>query len=49
MDDKEKFAEKELPRLQHWSDVLNEGKVAASEADLKNARKNFREFKSHNL
>ena len=49
MDGREKFSEKELPPTLHWSDVLNEGKVAASEADLENARKVFREFICHNL
>ena len=49
MTKREKFAEKELPPLQNWSDVLNEGKVAVSQADLEHARKVFRVFKCQNL
>ena len=49
MANREKFAEKELPSLQRFSDVLNGGKVAVSEADLEHARKVLREFKCQNL
>ena len=38
-----------LPSLQNWSDVLNGGKVAVSQADLEHARKVFRVFKCQNL
>ena len=48
MTKREKFAEKELPPLQNWSDVLNGGKVAVSQADLELARKVFRVFKCQN-
>ena len=34
MTKKEKVAEKELPPLQNWFDVLNGGKAAVSQADL---------------
>ena len=49
MTKREKFAEKELLPLQNWSDVLNGGKVAVSQADLEHARKVFRVFKCQNL
>ena len=49
MTGREKFAEKELPPLQNWSDVLNGGKVAVSQADLEHAKKVFRVFKCQNL
>ena len=49
MANREIIAEKELPSFHHWSDVLIRGKVAVSEADLKDAGKIFREFKCHNL
>ena len=49
MTGREKFAEKELPPLQNWSDVLNGGKVAVSPADLEHAKKVFRVFKCQNL
>ena len=49
MTKKKKFAEKVLPPLQNWSDVLNGGKVAVSQADLEHARKIFRMFKCQNL
>ena len=49
MTKREKFAEKELPPLQNWSDVLNGGKVAVSQADLEHARNVFRVFKCQNL
>ena len=49
MANREKFAEKELLSLQHWSDVFNGGKVAVTEADLEHARKVFREFKGQKL
>ena len=45
----EKFAKKEQTAWPHWSDVLNGGKVAVSEADLEHAKKVFREFKCQNL
>ena len=49
MTKRENFAEKELPSLQNWSNVLNGGKVAVSQADLEHARKVFRVFKCQNL
>ena len=42
MTKREKFAEKELPPLLNWPDVLNGGKVAVSQADLEHARKVFK-------
>ena len=49
MTKREKFEEKELPPLQNWSDVLNGGKVAVSQADLEHTRKVFKVFKCQNL
>ena len=49
MANREKLAEKELPSLQRFSDVLNGGKDAVTEADLEHARKVLREFKCQNL
>ena len=49
MANREKIAEKELPPLQPWSDMLNGEKVAVSEADEEHARKVFREFRCQKL
>ena len=49
MANREKFAEKLLPLLQHWSDVLNRGKLAASETGLEYARQVFGELQCQSL